>query len=209
MSDRLRTAYLEGFPDAAPGPDCADSERIWAAVSGELQPAEAQALVDHALGCPSCTRAWRVAREVAADSAPPVAARRAWGVAHWAAVAAAVIAGVLIPVGVHEWRAPTPAVYREPGSGIVALVPEGGSLPRFGFLLRWAPLGEDTRYSVRVVRSDLGIVAQVDALDREEYLVPAERLTEYPAGALLYWRVEAHLLDGSHVVSDTFSVRLE
>ncbi len=153
--------------------------------------------------------AWRVAREVSADSAPPVAARRAWGVAHWAAVAAAVIAAVLIPVGVHEWRAPAPAIYREPGATLVALVPEGASLPRSGFLLRWAPLGLDARYSVRVVRADLSIVAKVDGLEREEYLVPAEALAQFSAGTLLYWRVEAHLLDGSQVVSDTFSVRLE
>jgi len=209
LIDRLRTAFLESLADVAPGADCADPARIWAAVRGELQPGDAQALVDHALGCPSCMMAWRMAREVAADSAPAVAVRRAWRASHWAAVAAAVIAGVLIPVGVHEWRAPAPAVYREPGSGIVPLVSEGATLPRSGFLLRWAALGEDARYSVRVVRSDLGIVAQVDALEGQEYLVPAEKLAELPTGARLYWRVEAHLPDGSHVVSDTFSVRLE
>jgi hypothetical protein len=209
VSDRLRDAYLGSLGDGAgAGSDCADAARIWAAARGEVPAAEAQALVDHALNCPSCAMAWRLAREVAAATVPaPV--KTGWGWAHWAAVAAAVVAGLLIPVGVHEWRAPEPAVYREPGGWIQPLVSEGQALARDEFRLRWSAGPSGTRYSVRVARIDLAIVAQADALDREEYLVPASALQELPAGTVLYWRVEAHLPDGSHVASDMFSARLE
>lgn len=208
MSDRLRDAFLEGLPERAPTAECADPARIWSASRGELPRSEAQALVDHALECSTCATAWRMARVVLAASSPPVV-HRTWGVAHWAAVAAAVLVVLLIPVGVHEWRTPGPAVYREPGSEIVGLVVEGASVPRSGFVLRWEPLGADTRYAVRVLRADLSIVAQGDGLEGPEYAVPAHALADLAPATVLYWRVEAHLADGSHIVSDTFSVRVE
>jgi len=218
--ERLRAAFETLVEDAAPGPDCADTARIWAAARGELPHAEARALLDHALGCPSCGMAWRLARQVSEESdsageganrhATARAVREGWGWPHWAAVAAAVIAAVLIPVGVFEWRAPQAPAYREEGrASIEPLVPDGGALPRDGFVLRWSAGPPGTRYSVRLVRTDLSIVIQANALEGEEFVVPADALSDFPAGAVLYWRVEAHLPDGRQLVSDMFSVRLE
>ena len=211
MSDRLRDAFLEGLGETAEaGPACAEAGRIWSAVRGELVAAEAQAVVDHALDCASCGIAVRLAREIQAEGSP-AARPKAWRAAHWAAVAAGIVVALLIPVGLYEWRAPrpAPAVYREPGSEITPLVAEGATLPRASFVLRWSPGPEGTRYSIRVLHSDLTIVASADGLDTAEYAVRVDSLREIATGTVLYWRVEQHLPDGSRVVSDTFSVRLE
>ena len=212
--ERLREAFASSMDRApVPGPDCSDAPRIWAAVRGELPAEEAQALVDHALGCASCALAWRLAREVAQESGEAGgarAARRGFSAAHWAAVAAAVIAAVLIPVGLHEWRAPGPPVYRaDERPAIRPLVPDGASLARDAFVLRWTAGPPGTRYSVRLVRSDLGVVSEAQALESAEYAAPPEALQGLARGTQLFWRVEAHLPDGSEIVSDTFSVRLE
>jgi hypothetical protein len=211
VSDRLRELFLESLGEPTQDADCPDAGRIWAAVRGELPVAEAQGVVDHALACASCATALRLAREIQAEALPQVAPRKAWRAAHWAAVAAGIVVALLIPVGVYEWRtpAPAPAVYREPGSEIAPLVIEGQTLARAAFVLRWSPGPEGTRYSVRVLRSDLGVVARADGLDRAEFSVPIDALREIASGTVLFWRVEEHLPDGSHVVSDTFSVRLE
>ena len=220
VPERLRTAFDTLAEDAAPGPDCADAAKIWAAACGELPPSEARALLDHALACPSCGTAWRLARQVSADgrgagqgaSAPVHAGGGGggWGWGYWVAVAAVIVAAVLVPVGVYEWRVPQAPVYREEGThAIVPLVPEGTGLPREGFRLRWSAGPAGTRYSVRLVRSDLSVVTQADALAGTEFVVPAEALRDLSSGAVLYWRVEAHLPDGGQLVSDTFSVRLE
>jgi hypothetical protein len=212
VSDRLREAFLEGLgePPHATA-ECPDAGRIWSVVRGELGAAESQALVDHALGCASCGTALRLAREIQVEATPHVVPRKGWRAAHWAAVAAGIVVALLIPVGLYEWRAPrpAPAVYREPGSEITPLVAEGQTLPRSAFVLRWSPGPESTRYSIRVLRSDLTVIASADGLENAEYGVPAEALREVAAGTTVYWRVEEHLPDGSHVVSDTFSVRLE
>jgi hypothetical protein len=125
-------------------------------------------------------------------------------------VAAAVAAAVLIPVGVKEWREGPAPVYREHAKSTIApLVAEGAALPRDGFVLRWSAGPPGTRYSVRLVRGDLEVVREENALDVPEHRVPEEALRGLPPGTVLYWRVEAHLPDGRQVVSDTFSVRLE
>jgi len=216
-AERLREAFADASAGVGPGPDCADTARIWAAARGELPPAEAQTLVDHALACPACGVAWRLAREVSSGSGQlagtlttPPAPRHGWTAAHWAAVAAAVIAAVLIPVGVHEWRAPGPSAYRaQDQETIRPLVPEGAVLPRDSFVLRWTGGPPGTRYSVRLVRSDLGTLTEAKGLDATEYLAPADALGDLASGTVLYWRVEAHLPDGRQFVSDTFSVRIE
>jgi hypothetical protein len=211
VSDHLRELFLESLGEPTHDAGCPDAARLWSAVRGELPVAEAQAIVDHALGCASCGTALRLAREIQAEALPHVAPSKGWRAAHWAAVAAGIVVALLIPVGVYEWRTPAtaPAVYREPGSEIAPLVVEGQTLPRAAFVLRWSPGPEGTRYSIRVVRSDLGIVARADGLESAEFSVPVDALREIAAGTVLYWRVEQHLPDGSHVVSDTFSVRLE
>ena len=211
MSDRLRELFLESLGEPTHDVGCPDAGRIWAAARGELPVAEAHPIVDHALGCASCGTALRLAREIQAEAVLPIAPRKAWRAAHWAAVAAGIVVALLIPVGVYEWRAPgpAPAVYREPGSEITPLVAEGATLPRGAFVLRWSPGPENTRYSIRVLRSDLSVVAQADGLESAEYSVSADALGEVAAGTVLYWRVEEHLPDGTHVASSTFSVRLE
>jgi len=211
--ERLRQAFAAPSRSAPPGPDCAEPDRIWAAARGELPPAEAQALVDHALDCHACGMAWRLARHVLAESGELRGfrvARRGWTAAHWAAVAAAVIAAVLIPVGVREWRAPAAPIYRaDDREAIRSLVPDGAALARDAFVLRWTAGPPGTRYSIRLVRSDLSVVSEAQALDAAEYVAPVDALRDLPAGTRLFWRIEAHLPDGSEIVSDTFSVRLE
>jgi hypothetical protein len=212
VSERLRDAYGALLQEGAlPGPDCADPERIWAAVRGDLARAEARALIDHALACPACGAAWRLARELAAEAggSPEVAGTR-WEGRRWLALAAAAIVVALIPVGLYLRRAPGTPAYRDEGRvEIRSLIPEGRLLPRRDFLLRWTPGPHGARFTLRVVRPDLSVVANTKGLKSPEYLVPPEVLRDLPPGQVLYWQVEAHLEDGSRLVSGMFSVQLE
>ena len=70
----LEEAALSRMRDAftAPGPvkpGCAPPARIWDAAVGDLDSAEARALVAHSISCADCAAAWRLAREVASEAA--------------------------------------------------------------------------------------------------------------------------------------------
>lgn len=82
--DRMRQAFAG---DTAAGVDCPPSLRIWEAVNGQLEPADAAAVVDHVSSCGACAEAWRIARELEVEEAGgpviPFPARRrtsfVWG----------------------------------------------------------------------------------------------------------------------------------
>lgn len=62
--DRMRQAFAG---DTAAGADCPPAPRLWEAVHGELDPAEAAVVVDHLSSCGACAEAWRLAREIAPE----------------------------------------------------------------------------------------------------------------------------------------------
>lgn len=201
------------------GPDCPPPESIWDAVQGDATPAEVERLLEHTLGCAACSEDWRLARAISAEAkscgAHPVAAAKRSGRWRYKPAWLAVAAAVIIAFGIHlavQTNQP-PAFRGQPSQTlsptVQSLVPEGTSLPRDGFVLKWRPGPEGTLYTLRVVTEDLQPLVTVRNLDESEYLVPASSLEKLPPGARLFWEVRMESPDGSRTNSPVFSVRLE
>jgi hypothetical protein len=106
--DRMRQAFAG---DTAPGVDCPPSIRIWEAVNGQLDPADAAAVVDHVSSCGACAEAWRIARELEVEEAGggfviPFPARRRTSFV-WGLLAAA--ATLILAIGAWPLLRGTPA----------------------------------------------------------------------------------------------------
>jgi hypothetical protein len=111
-----------------------------------------------------------------------------------------------IGVMVSRSFAPKEPIYR--GGVIVPVTGAEESLPRDAFRLRWqAP--EGARFDVRVTSEDLRILDTASGLTSPEYTVLAEKLEGLPAGAKIFWQVEATLPDSSVVQSGTFIAELK
>jgi hypothetical protein len=195
-------------------------ERIWLAVSGQLPPAERQALVDETIRNPAAAEAWRVAREMwlAARSAhegsdaagPPAAPAKRDG--RWAARWLAAAAVLALGVGLGVWSlSRTPAdEFRAAGEyRVESLVPAGSALPRQAFRLRWTPGPSGSRYTVRVSTEDLRILTTAADLSVPELAVDAAALAPLGPGATVLWQVDVALPEGDRTSSETFAVRLE
>lgn len=214
--DRLRRAFAAGSERAA-GP-CPDADRLWAAASGELPPAERRALIDHTARCAACAEDFRIvaalvrAAPAARPAAPaaqalPFRARPA-GRRLLGALAAMLLLGVLIAGLLGRRPAGPPEVYRGGEAAIVSLLGEPPALARGDAVLRWkGPQG--ARFAVTVTTADLRLVASAADLTESSYRLPPEALREVPAGAPLDWRVDALLPDGRQIVSPLFRFRLE
>ncbi|HVF62180.1 MAG TPA: zf-HC2 domain-containing protein [Thermoanaerobaculia bacterium] len=212
--EALRRAFAaEGPPASAAGEDCPDSERIWAAVRGELPDAERDTLLDHVAVCSACAEDWRLAAELArerrAGEAPVVPLHRPWTRQVRFLVPATVAACLLVVVGVVEERREERQLVAMRGDEQGAIRPlVAGALPRERFLLRWEG-PEGALYDVRVTTDDLlREVAIARRLERRELLVPAAKLAGITPGSKLYWHVTAVRPDGEEVSSETFSIEL-
>lgn len=216
---RLREAYASAPAGTASGP-CADPEEIWQAVHGGLHPARIADLLDHALACTACDRAFVLARELSrgAGAAPMVGSERSHGsmrrrtmlTRRWAVGALGVVAAAA--VAVLALRRPRPVEeppFRESPSEAIAALPGTEHLPRDRFLLRWSPGPPGTRYSLWVATPELRELYSRPRLEAPEQLVPPSALEGLPAGAEILWRVEAQLPDERHLASPAFRTRLE
>jgi hypothetical protein len=232
--DALRRAWaLADDDDAAGSPGSADSEtagarsgvatdRVWRAAAGELSPEEVAELADAAARDPELARSWRLARELQSGAAVEVSGSKVLpfpvraAPARWA-VAAILVAGIGLAfvVGFERglFRGPDTSAVRgagSEGSTIGALTPEGARLSRADFRLRWTPLAaERCRYDIRVSTADLELVAEAEALAAAEYRLPTEALARLPAGARLFWQVDARCPDGRVETSPAFAVVLD
>ena len=197
------------------GADCPAAERIWESASARLSPADDKAVVSHLGECGTCSKAWRIARELIRDEGPAVAVApstgRAWRT--WVpAVAAASLVIAVVSVGVLWLHEPgeSPAVYRtQQGEWLESEMPADDALSRDSCVLRWSAGPEGTAYDLLVVDESLQPLARATRLERPEYEVPPADLASLPAGGSILWRVTAHLPDGRRVVSRTFTTRLE
>jgi hypothetical protein len=211
---RLQTAIASLDEIKGSGADCPAAERIWESASARLSPANDKAVVSHLGECGTCSKAWRIARELIRDEGPAVAVApstgRAWRT--WVpAVAAASLLIAAVSVGVLWLNEPEgPPVYRtQQGEWLEAVTPADGALSRASCVLRWTEGPEDTVYDLLVVDENLQPLARATRLERPEYEVPAADLASVPVGGSILWRVTAHLPDGRRVVSRTFTTRLE
>lgn len=216
--EKLREVFGTVSPDAAPTDACPSPDRLWSAVHGELEDADFREVTLHAIDCPTCTEAWRVAREVVKESGPRESAepephaRHGAGLGWWGlAAAAAMLALVALTLELREPSTPTgpePAYRSDVEEPVRSLVPEGGTLARDEFVLRWEG-PEGARYEVRVATEDLRVLATAEDLTEPEYRVPVERLEGLAPGSTIVWQVEAVLPDGSRWTSAGFVAELE
>jgi hypothetical protein len=220
--ERLRAAFLERSAGVGASAACPDPERIWAAVRHESRPAERRRIALHAVACPACTEAFRVARDIAAGAlpapetgpegeTPPSLA--AWWPRRLSLAAAGAIAVALVFFASAQWpRSGTtlpPPAYREgPAETIRSLLPHGQAVARDECVLRWTGI-EGARYDVEVATMDLLFLARAEALHVNEYTVPPEALAGLPASSRLVWRVEAVLPDGRRMKSEAFVSEIE
>lgn len=207
---RLRRAFAS-LSQPAPAPDaCPAPEMIWAAVRGELPPAQARTVVEHMAACPSCAEDWRLAvalqRPETASKVIQASERFSMGrrLRNWGLAAAAVLA--LAVVGVQMLPGPgDQPTYRGDGATIQSLVEGGEPLSRQRFLLQWSALETPgATYDVEVSTEDLRVIASGDDLREPRFLVPAHVLAGLPPGTRLLWKVDAELPQGGHVTSTTF-----
>jgi len=215
---RLREAYASAPAGTASGP-CGDPEEIWQAVQGGLQPARMADLLDHALACTACDRAFVLARELSRDPAiapaadterPPVSIRRSLVTRRWAGGALGVVAAAA--VAVLALRRPPPVEeppFREPPSDSIVALPGTDHLPRERFLLRWSAGPPGTRYSLWVATPELRELYSKPRLEVPEHLVPSSALEGVPPGQEILWRVEARLPDDRRLSSPAFRTRVE
>ncbi len=197
---------------------CPDPGRLWEAARGEAGGGEVRQVIEHTATCGACAEAWRLAREIgpAAEESDPRRsdlrpAYQPWRVVSWGAGAAAAM--VLLVVGL-QWRNPAepapPVVLRGAETAVVqSLVPQGATLPRRDFVLRWEG-PEGARYHLQVNTEDLmTVVAEAWDLEATEYRVAEESLAAVPSGSRLYWLLEARLSDGKTATPETFEVLVE
>ncbi len=212
--DDLRRTFREAVgKEPVTGADCPSPERIWAAVRGEVEPTEVQSLLEHTLGCRGCARNWRLARAVsqeASDGALQDRLRerssRRWKRPAWWLVAASILVAVGIQVAPKR-EPPTLRRAAQPPA-LESLIPEGASLPRGDFLLRWREGQAGTLYTVQVVTEDLQPVASARNLAESQFRVPESSLASLPEDARLFWEVRMESPDGRRLTSPAFSVRL-
>jgi hypothetical protein len=204
---RLHEAFASGGESAPSAGDCPAPESIWAAAVGDADVATVHRVVEHTATCAACAEDWRLARGVAESGGIRAAAGPVLG-AHF--VPLAVAACLVIAAGAGIYLARGPVAERDFGAVSVGRfeirpsIPEGATLPREGFVLRWSAGPEGTEYDLRVVDEDGNAIAVEPGLDRSEYQVPARALRELPAGAKILWRVEASLPGGTRSTSPTF-----
>ena len=215
----LREAYASAPPGTASGP-CGDPVEIWQAVQGGLPPARVADLLDHALSCTACDRAFVLARTLLRQTAvagpagtelPPVSIRRRPALtrrtvfAGLGLVAAAAVA-VLALRRPQTVEAPP---FREVPSESITALPGTEHLPRDRFLLRWSGGPPGTRYSLWVATLELRELYSKPRLEVPEHLIPASALEAVPSGQEILWRVEARLPDDRHLSSPAFRTRVE
>ena len=217
---RWRQAFAALGERAAPGPDCPEPDRIWAAATAESPPAERHEIFDHMASCASCAAAFRLARGLSQEEAPqektgrvaqvkafPRLVARPW--LRWGTALAAAAAAVVLAVQLPGWLS-RPGPYR--GGEVREIrsqIPEGTILPREKADLRWTAGPPGSVYEVRVLTPEGREIAVESGLAEPRWRIPASALTAVPSNAVLYWRVTALPPDGKSLGSKTFSVRLE
>jgi hypothetical protein len=211
-NERMRTAF-QSLAETTDG-ECSDHdrERIWLAVTGKLSASERLDLVDRMAREPVLAEAWRIASELA-DAMPKDAALQRRHRFLPAGRSLAAVAGVVLimAAGVMLMNRSSSRVdtLRTSDELVVEpLVPEGTTLSREAFRLRWTPGPPESRYQVRVTTEDLRVVASAFDLTMPELVVQPEALAQIAPGTPLLWQVDVIAPDGSRMSSRTFTARV-
>jgi hypothetical protein len=186
----------------------ADPGRIFDALHGDLSAEERRAVVEELVVDAEAAETWRLARELAPDSAAAVADRPhdRW---KWMSMAAAMLLAVAVGWQLFSSRTPTePPVYRSGEQRTIAsALPVGVPLSRTQPVLRWTAI-EGAGYRVRVLTPELQVLVETGELTTTEYRLGDDVMRRIVPGGVILWQVEARV-QGSVVTSPTFSVRVE
>ncbi len=212
----LRAAFSTHSTDTAV--DDATAAAIWSAVEGTCSADELRTLLQRAREEPAVAEAWRVAQavfaevvaepEAAPNDAP--AAEVVAGPAHWwrrpavVGIGAAVAMAAAVLLFVQPPDLPTDGGPSRAETAELASTLSSPDLPRDHAVLRWTATEEGSIYSVTVTTDALATVAQTGGLRTAEWQIPAETLAQFPAGTIVFWRVEALLPNGTRHRSATF-----
>jgi len=206
-------------------------------VNGTLEGDELREVEEHLRSCVACRREVEELRELQREvqrSAPRPPAGglerlmdeleagrkepRRSNFERWRPLATGLIAATVVTaVGLGVWRPwspQEPQVAQRAGDEtetLRSLVDPEAALPRRAFVLRWEaePPWREARFSVTLTTKDLTPVAEAHGLEETRYEVPAEALAALPAGAQLFWWVEAVRPDGARRRTKAFEARLE
>ncbi len=194
----------------APTPECIEPESLWEAAAGNLSPAATRQLLQHAIGCGRCTKAWQLARSLQQDTRVSTADvnAMAWHkVSRWVMAAAATLASVAVVSLYVLPGGPTNTQWRGAAQQIVSPL-TSGALPREAFVLRWSNAGEGALYTLRVSTEEFQIIEVVQGLEETEFRVPPNKLLNVPIGTRMLWQVDVFFPTGHQVSSEAFDVSL-
>jgi len=209
--DGLREALARRSERAVPTAACPEPDVLWDLAAGELDPAPAGTMAAHAVGCPACREALRLAREAGATAGAvgtsSGAAPRSR--ATWLAAAAVLLVAVGTVFVVRRMERPAPPEFRDEELVRIETLGPTGPVPGGAeTVLRWTPV-EGARYDLTLARENLEVLSIVRGIAAAEYTVPEDLLRRVPSGGRLLWQVEAVLADGRRFRSGTYSVRFE
>lgn len=224
--ERWRSAFAAHHEDLA-GEEHPSPEALWALAAGEMVAPESRRVVDHVSRCPACAEDLRATRDLVAQSgvassvasdaarrrspmqeaAVPKRARRAVP-SSWAQGLAVAAVLVLAVTGWLWTSRDSGTTMRQGGQPEVRSLVEDVELARTAAVLRWTLpeelAADEARYDVVVTTEDLVPIAEARSLTEPELRLPPEDLANLRRGAVLLWRVEAALPDGTRVSSPAF-----
>lgn len=219
-NEALKRAFRQR-PLAQDEPELPAAAELWDAVRGDLDPQQVRALVERTADSPELAEEWRLAQAVdeearqhqaAAPAGHPAFARRrpvVWPLALAALLVVAFSAWLLA-----GWQADRnlgsvgDPILRDGDTAILSsLLAPGTELPRAAPVLIWQGPG-GARFDIRVSDTNLELLAEARDLDEPRFELPSEVLADLPPGSEILWQVEATLISGERVVSETFVHRL-
>ncbi len=214
-AEDLRQALAHVPVGARPSPDAPSPQQLWDAAHGELEPRQAQQIVDEAIADPVAWEEWRLLHaleqelaaedeQVAANDDPAPGSsnsrRFGWGAAGLGILAAVVAVTVLQP---REDLRPTDvdrdsATFREADAeGPQPRIEAGTALPRDAFELAWEAGPQGARYELQVSTDEPRLLVHERGLTEPRFLVPETILSHLPAGSRILWRVEEVRVGGN------------
>ena len=206
--ETLARAFAEREGRRSTSSACPPAEQLFEAASGGLDREQRLKMVDHVSQCAECAVAWRLAMELGARPASPLAESGRARVSRYAMAASVILAAGLTTYFVRQGHE-APPQYRDAPHQLAPVSRTGDKLSRNSAVLRWSPGPEGCTYAVRLTTADLIPVFEKQDITSEELAVPAAMLEKLPSGEQLLWQVEVRLPNGQRIASETYVVTLD
>jgi hypothetical protein len=220
-TEELRRAFTAPGGRAPRPEECPEPETLWAAVHGELPPAEARDVVDHTATCGACAEDWRLAVEVDRDDEdnevipdfdnkkfkPPLPHPHPRRWARFAPLTAAAAAAIVLlfffpPRPPHDDKPNLRGPQR-----VESELEDGQVLKREECILRWREI-PGAKYDVKINALTGSLLDSARGLTAARYQVPKPKLDGLPSGTHLEWSVTARPPGEALRRSETFRFSL-